>query len=77
MKSTGINCFIRIGKGRKGGGVAIYVRDTINSYVNNFVRASDNSESVCVEVILGKDKLLLGNVYRAPNLSSEATGSLL
>ena len=30
-----------------------------------------------MEVILGKVKLLLGNVYSAPNLPSEATGSLL
>lgn len=57
--------------GRKGGGVAVYAKNSLKSYVCSTVKSHDNNETVWVEIINGRDKLLFGNIYRPPNLSRE------
>ena len=52
---------------RVGGGVAIYVRDMITSYVSREVKSDVNSESIWVELINGREKLIIGNIYKRPN----------
>ncbi len=45
-----MNYFMRTKKGRRGGGVAIYVKDTLRYTVNNTVRVDVNSESIWVDI---------------------------
>ncbi len=42
-------------KGRRGGGVAIYVKDTHNITVNISVRTDANTESVWVDILNGRE----------------------
>ncbi len=55
----------------KGGGVAIYVRDTIKSTIKTGIRTIGNSETLWVEINDIQDSIILGVVYRPPNLSRE------
>ncbi len=42
--------------------------DTLRFTVNNLVRADVNSESVWVDILNGREKLIIGLQYRPPNL---------
>ena len=56
--------------------VAIYVKNTITSYVSRDVKLDVNSESIWVKIIKWREKLTMGNIYKSPNLSRE-TSTLL
>ena len=64
-------------EGRRGGGVAIYVRDTLRCAVNTSLRIDGTSESIWVDILKGREKLTVGVQYRPPNLGREDTNSLL
>ena len=49
----------------------IYVKDMITSYVNTEVKQDVNSESIWIELINGRKKLIISNTYTPPNLSRE------
>ncbi len=76
FKIDGYELFHEDRKGRRGG-VGIYVKDTLKFTVNNSVRTDVNSESVWVDILNGREKLVFGVQYRAPNLRREDTNSLL
>ena len=73
----GYNLFHKDRVGRRGGGVALYVRDSLQSYTVSSVKADNNQESLWVEIREGNEKLLVGLAYRPPNLSREDTLPLL
>lgn len=54
---------------RPGGGVAIYVKTGLNCVCRSDL-ISGNLESLCIEIILKKHKLLLCGIYRPPNLAN-------
>ena len=55
--------------GRRGGGVAFYVDSSINSYESNEKNFKNcNIEHIWVIIERGKDKYLLGCIYRPPDL---------
>ena len=56
-------------KGRKGGGVVIYVKDSITCYRKSDIKVNDNTESVWVEISNSRKKIILGAIYRSPKLS--------
>ena len=58
-------------QGRKGGGVAIYVKDSLNCYRKSDIKINENTESVWVEVNNGRKKIVLGAIYRSPKLSRD------
>lgn len=53
---------------RKGGGVIIYIKDNLNSCIKSDIKTCTNSETVWVEIRSGRNNILLGVVYRPPNL---------
>lgn len=69
----GYNVFHKDRLGRSGGGVAIYVKQSLNSFISRSVKSGENSETLWVEIVSGRERLLLGCVYRPPSLSRELT----
>ena len=69
----GYNVFHKDRKGRTGGGVAIYVDDSLNSFISSTVETGVNNESLWIEIVNGRDRLLIGCIYRPPSLSREET----
>ena len=49
------------------GGVAIYIRDDIESFEANYISVDDNTEAVWCGVRVNSEKLLIGCIYRPPN----------
>ena len=77
VEIDGYTLFHKDREGRKGGGVAIYVKNTVNSYVNTTIRTDRNTESLWVEVITGGKKVVVGIIYRPPDLDGEANTALI
>ena len=69
----GYNIFQKDRNGRAGGGVAIYVENSLNCFTSRTVETGANSETLWVEIVKGRERLLLGCVYRPPSLSREET----
>ena len=44
--------FHKVREGRKGGGVVLYVRNTLNSYVNTTIKTDRNTESLWIDIIM-------------------------
>ena len=63
--------------GRKGGGVALYVKNTLNSYANNTIKSDSNAESLWVDIVAGGRKIVIGIMYRPPDLNEGASAPLL
>ena len=55
---------------RKGGGVAIYVRDNLKCEINKEIKTERNTETIWIELSDGREKLITGVIYRPPNLDS-------
>ena len=63
--------------GRRGGGVALYVRDTLQCSVNNSIRTEEiSSETVWVDLRNGTEKIVLGVIYRPPNTGRDDSNIL-
>ncbi len=77
FKIEGYDLFHEDRKGRKEGGVALYIKDTLRFTVNNSVRADVSSGLVWVDILNGREKLVFGIQYNPPNLRREDTNSLL
>ncbi len=73
----GYQMFHKDRRDRRGGGVTLYVKDTLKCSAINSVQTGGDSESVWVDINKGKDKLTLGVLYRPPNLSRQDTDILL
>lgn len=43
-------------KGGRGGGVALYVKNTLNNYANTTIKTDRNSESLWTDVVTGGEK---------------------
>nr|XP_053644522.1 uncharacterized protein LOC128697033 isoform X1 [Cherax quadricarinatus] len=56
----------------KGGGVALYVRDRLNCCIKTGIKSEvTHTESVWIEFSEGHEKLILGVIYRPPNLDRD------
>ena len=73
----GYTLFHRDREGRRGGGIALYVRNNLNSYINTTIKTDRNTESLWIDVITGGKKFVVGLVYRPPDLDGEASAPLL
>ena len=71
FKIDGYHVYNKDREGRKGGGVAIYVKESLSSYVNTEISSDDSTETIWVEIINGRDKLLLGCIYRPPKVTRQ------
>ena len=63
--------------GQKGEGVALYVRNTLNSYVNTTVKSVSNAESLWVDIVTGGRKIVIRIMYRPQDLDEVASAPLI
>ena len=76
VEIDGCTLYHRVKVGRKGGIVALYVRNTLNSYVNTTVKSVTNAESLGVDIVTGGRKIVLGIMYSPPDLELEIQKTL-
>ena len=57
--------------GRRGGGVILYVKESIQAYDIKLERKADYDEAVWCKIVSGNSKLTIGLVYRSPNINEE------
>ena len=63
--------FRRDRKGRRGGGVILYVKESIQADGIKLKREADCDEAVWCKTVSGNSKLTIGLVYRSPNINKE------
>ena len=56
---------------RRGGGVILYVKESIQAYEIKLERKADCDEAVWCKIVSGNSKLTIGLVYRIPNINEE------
>lgn len=66
--------FHRDRAGRKGGGVALIVRDGVKCIINNSIKVENDTESLWVEAVGKKGKLIIGD-YTGRQTSARKTVS--
>ena len=57
--------------GRRGGGVILYVKESIQAYEITLEREADYDEAVWCKIVSGNSKLTIGLVYRNPYINEE------
>ena len=57
--------------GRRGGGVILYVKESIQAYEIKLEREADCDEAVWCKIVSGNSKLTIGLVYQSPNINEE------
>ena len=61
---TGYVMFRRDRVGRRGGGIILYVKESIQTYEIKLKREADCNEAVWCKIVAGNSKLTIGLVYR-------------
>ena len=56
---------------RRGGGVAIYIKDKIKACIRSDIKNNNNTETIWVEIGEERDSLVIGVIYRPPNLNRD------
>ena len=67
---TGYVMFRRYLIGRRGGGVILYVKESIQAYEIKLEREANCDEAVWCKIVSGNKKITIGLVYR-PNIKEE------
>ena len=57
--------------GRKGGGVLLYIKDTIPAYEVQLHEEADCNEAICCNLVTGHTTVIIGVVYRCPNITKQ------
>ena len=65
----GYNLFKFDRVGRRGGGVAVYIRVSLKSCNKSNIKTNSDNESIWVEIGEGNESVVIGVIYRPPNLS--------
>ena len=68
---TGYIMFRRDQIGRRGGGVILYVKESIQAYEIKLEREADCDEAVWCKIDSGNSKLTIRLVYQSPNINKE------
>ena len=68
---TGYVMFRKDRIGRRGGGVILYVKESIQAYEIKLEREADCDKAVWCKIVSGNSKLTVGLVYRSPNINEE------
>ena len=58
--------------GRRGGGVLLYVKDTIPAYEIQLREEADCEEATWCKLVTGHKTVTMGVVYRCPNITKES-----
>ena len=56
-------------KGRRGGGVLLYVKDSIPAYEVQLREEADFEEAIWSKLVAGNKTVTMGVVYRCPNIT--------
>ena len=57
--------------GRRGGGVLLYIKETIPAYEVQLHEEADYNEAICCKLVTGHTTVTIGVVYRCPNITKE------
>ena len=68
---TGYVMFRKDRLGRRGGGVILYIKESIQAYEIKLEKEADSEEAVWCNIVTGNSTLTVGLVYRSPNISIE------
>ena len=68
---TGYIMFRKDRIGRRGGGVILYVKESIQAYEIKLEREADCDEAVWCKIVPGNSKLTIGLVYLTQNINEE------
>ncbi|KAK2186033.1 hypothetical protein NP493_216g03014 [Ridgeia piscesae] len=68
---TGYVMFSRDRLGRRGGGVILYIKESIQAYEIKLEKEAECEEAVWCNIVTGNSTLTVGLVYRSPNISIE------
>ena len=68
LELTGYLMFRKDRIGRRGRGVILYVKESIQAYEIKLEREADCDEAVWRKIVSGNSKLTIGLVYRSPRL---------
>ena len=71
LELTGYVIFRRYRIGRRGGGVILYVKESIQAYEIKLESKADYDEAVWCKIVSGNSKLTIGLVYRSPNINEQ------
>ena len=56
---------------RRGGGVILYVKESIQAYEIKLETEADSDEAAWCKMVTGNSTLTIGLVYQSPNISEE------
>ncbi|KAK2160335.1 hypothetical protein NP493_1654g00041 [Ridgeia piscesae] len=68
---TGYVMFRKDRLGRRGGGVILYIKESIQAYEIKLEKEAECEEAVWCNIVTGHSTLTVGLVYRSPNISME------
>ena len=57
--------------GRRGGGVILYIKESIQAYEIKLEREANCDKVVWCNIVTGNSTLTIGLVYRSPNINEE------
>ena len=57
--------------GRRGGGVLLYIKDTIPAYGVQLQEKADCNEAIWCNLVTGHTTVIIGVVYRCPNITKQ------
>ena len=57
--------------GRRGGGVLLYIKDTIPPYEVQLQEEADCNEAIWCNLVTGHTTVIIGVVYRCPNITKQ------
>ena len=57
--------------GRRGGGVLLYIKDTIPAYEVQLQEEADCNEAIWCKLVTGHTIVTIGVVYRCPNITKQ------
>ncbi len=57
--------------GRRGGGVLLYVKDTIPAFEVQLKEEADCEEAIWCTLVTGHKTVTMGVIYRCPNITKE------
>ena len=64
--------FRKEGMGRRGGGVLLYVKDTIPAYEIQLQEEADCQEAMGCKLVTGHKTVTMGVIYRCPRITKES-----
>ena len=71
MELEGYVMFRKDKMGRRGGGVLLYIKETIPAYEVQLQGEADCNEAIWCKLITGHTTVTIGVVYRCPNITKQ------